>query len=379
MKILLNLIPIKKGGGQQVAFNFMNIIVNNAFSDFDFFILATDKTFMAEVLNKQKKYAFRLVKNDPLSRILFERTQVEKIVKDKNIDIIYTLFGPPIFSGKVKSISGTAYSNIFFPEINFWTCSFVNRAKHYLIDKYRLNKTLRSDALIFENSSMMVRAERLFNYHNSVFIRPSISFNDYKPSQKYKKQLRLINEDAFNILMLTGWHPNKNIEKVPEILKALERINQNNVEFVITVDPEDSRSKELLSHAKSLGVGGKLKLIGGIATTDIKYLIQQIDCILLISLLESFSNNIIEAWTYKKPLVITDAEWSRSICNTAALYTDRESVEDIAHKLDVLCHNKAFYDELVAEGLKEIEAYPSPKQKVEKQLTFIKEFHEKEY
>jgi hypothetical protein len=88
------------------------------------------------------------------------------LLKQKNIDIIYNYTAA--FAGtKTKQVVRTVYSNLYFPEIKFWThLSFSGLMKKKIIDYYRLKGTLRADGLIFESEAMMHRAKELFNTLN---------------------------------------------------------------------------------------------------------------------------------------------------------------------------------------------------------------------
>ena len=100
----------------------------------------------------------------------------------------------------------------------------LNKIKLKIIDTYRLKSTLNSDAIIFENKSMQLRANKLFNYPlaKTKLILPSIS--EYKSSNlEDTSQFNEINKNHFNILMLTGWHKNKNLEIIPLIYRKIKK------------------------------------------------------------------------------------------------------------------------------------------------------------
>src|SRR3982751_1202619 len=103
MNILLNFIPIKKGGGQQVATAFIKTI-KEINTDMQFVFLATEGTFAARLLAEYKFNNVILVKNSKRSRLLFELLSLKKIVKAQKIDGIFTMFGPDLPRSGVPSI-----------------------------------------------------------------------------------------------------------------------------------------------------------------------------------------------------------------------------------------------------------------------------------
>jgi glycosyltransferase involved in cell wall biosynthesis len=172
--------------------------------------------------------------------------------------------------------------------------------------------------------------------------------------------------------MMTGWHNNKNITIVPEVLKCLKDMGVNDVTFVITVDWSDVRSVKLMKRAKEYGVSENIFFTGQISPVAIPDLISQVHIIALFSLLESFSNNIIESWYFEKPLIISDEEWSRAICDNAAVYVNRDDALNIAETIISLNADAQFKATIVQNGTIMLESYPSPSEKVKMQFDFIK-------
>lgn len=370
--ILLNLVAIKKGGGQQVAVNFLNVILTEEIADFNFLIIATEGTILAKKLKSQNTYKYKLIHNHIIKRAVFDLFTIKKIAKKYKIDLIFSLFGPAIFAPKTLSVTGVAVSNLFYPEIKFWNGNALYLLKKRIIDKYRLETIKKADALIFENSGMKGRGKKLYNLTESIFIRPSISLKKSELSSMVTEQIKLLNKNRFTVLMLTGVHPNKKVEAVIPILKYLHSQNEKDIDFAISISASHPFAINLLEEAKKNKLGGHIKFLDSVHPEDVPSLSKHIHAYLLISLLESFSNNIIEAWTYQRPLVITDADWSRSICKDAALFVNRENEEDIALKILELKRSKEKQKELTEAGSKELEKYPSPVEKVKLQLNYLR-------
>lgn len=374
MRVLVNLMPIKNGGGQQVASNFITQILKN--QDFKPFFLVTENTHIHKVLLKKGYEDLYVIKKGLVNRFLFQEFTLRTIVSNHNIEIIYTMFGPGLHSKKVKSVTGCAYSNLFFPEIEFWKgYSFMKKIQLNLIDKYRLKNTLKSDFIIFENESMQQRAVDLFKYpkEQTKLILPSIStYPDSGISNEFDIRLKEIDASKFNFLILSGWHKNKNIEIVPHILYNLKNAGIEDVSFVISVPKNHPDSLNLKEVATELSVEKNILFFDAVSPSEVAPLFEKIDAVALFSLLESFSNNIIESWYFKKPLFISDEEWSHVICKDAAIYVERTN----ALKISEAILNFRKDNELQSKLKKSVELiirdYPNPKEKVDLQLNFLK-------
>jgi glycosyltransferase involved in cell wall biosynthesis len=374
MNILVNLVPIKSGGGQQVASNFIIQVLKN--SDFSPFFLVTENTHVHKILLKCNCENIHVVKNGLLNRLIFQLFTLGTIILKNDIEIIYTMFGPGLHHKNVKSVTGCAYSNLFFPEINFWQgYSFLKSIQLRLIDKYRLNSTLKSNFIIFENESMQKRAIDLFKYpkEQTKLILPSVSaYPDSEISEEFTLRLKNIDSTKFNFLMLSGWHKNKNIEIVPHILSNLKKQGVNDVNFVITVPKDHPDSIQLLEEAKIHSVEDNIVFFDQVLPSEVQFLFEEIDAVALFSLLESFSNNIIESWYFKKPLFISDEVWSRAICKNAAIYVERTNASKISETIINFRNNKDLQEEINDNVVLIIKQYPNPKEKVNLQLDLLK-------
>jgi glycosyltransferase involved in cell wall biosynthesis len=141
-------------------------------------------------------------------------------------------------------------------------------------------------------------------------------------------------------VFLCGWQVNKNVLLIPEIAYHFKKhgINFN----IILTAPNDFSilHKQFLELVSNYDVEDMITIVGPVKKEELFSLYSQIDYVFLLSKLESFSNNIIEAWTYKKVLVISDEEWSHGICKNAALYVNRDSPSEIVSKIINQINNK---------------------------------------
>lgn len=375
MNLLINFIPIKSGGGQQVADNFVTQVLKD--KEIIPYFLVTENSFIHKKLEKKQVLNIYVVGENLYKRFYFQQFKLNKIIIDNNINLIYTLFGPGLHSSEVKSVTGCAYSNLFFPEIDFWKdYSLIQRLRYKIIDYYRLKTTLKSHFIIFENNAMLKRAIDLFNYpeNRTKLILPSISEYPEEPcSDELSTRLKYINPNNFNILLLSGWAKNKNIHMVPDILYQLSLEEKRKVTFIITVSPNHPESIDLLKKAKALGVEQSIIFFGSVLPTEVRFLYKNTSASILLSKLESFSNNIIESWYFNKPLIISDEEWSREICKSACIYVNRENAADIAQKIVLLKSDESVRIKLQNSSSKELRNYPSPEQKIVEQLNFLRE------
>ena len=371
IKLLINFAPLKTGGGQNVALNFLYGLNEEQFNEFDILFLVAKNSQVHYYLLNQERYLFFVAPVNPIFRIVYERFWLSNIFMKNGIEIIYSYFGFGFFGKSFKQICGSADSNIFYPEINFWRdYSKVRQFKFFIVDAYKKWWIQKANAVVFENSALMIRGRKLFQLKKSTTIRPSIVCSTELCQYNFPSHVPNVRP---RILLLCGWQLNKGIMLVPEIAAELKRKNLK-FQFIITAPIDNSRLfKKFVKNVKTKNVIDYVYVIGQVEKSYISDLYKKVDFVLLLSKLESFSNNIIEAWTYKVPIIIAREEWAISICKEAAIYVNRESPSEIADKLAEVFFNEK--EVLIAQSnaKKELEHYPDISQRIKEELNYVKE------
>ncbi len=372
-KFLINMGPLKKGGGQNVGLNFIYSLSDFVLPNLDLFFVVASGSKIHDVLsNSDFSNNLIVVSSNPFVRLFDEMTKVRSFIKKNNIDLTYTYFGFALIGLDHKQVTGSADSNLYFPEIDFWQGEgFFKRILRYCIDKYRIFGLKNSYAVVYENIEMYNRASQLFGIQNKALILPSINFSADNFSFDFK-----LNQNRKKILILCGWQRNKNILLVPALAHQLNVVMNFSCEFVISVDVDDSSvCKEFMHEVSNYGVSDFINLIGAVSKEKIPSLYNQIDFVLLLSKLESFSNNIIESWFYKRPLLISNESWAKSICSDAAFYVERDDILNISDSFILLANDIGLVNELVSNGLVKLDEYPSILQRTSQELEYLIEIN----
>lgn len=370
MRILINLATLKSGGGQNVALNFLYSILKDEMSGDELYFLVARGSAIHDFMLEHNLRVLSVLPRNPLLRMLKEVFYVNLVILRARIDVIYSYFGAGLFLKKIPQISGSADSNLYFPEIDFWHhYKGVSRVKKKLTDYYRVWGLKRSHAVVYENRILEVRARRLFGIRNTAFIKPSVNFQ--MELSNYKIPFEVSHKTKIG-LFLCGWQLNKNYMLIPEIAKEL-RDRGADFRFVITAPKDDSRyCMEFIRKISEYEVGDLVGIVGPVSKSELASLYGQVDFVFLLSLLESFSNNIIEAWYFNKPLIVSDEEWARSICNDAAIYVARDNPRHIADSVLQAIRDGQLLTSVVAAGNKELATYPSIEERTMEELRYVK-------
>lgn len=368
MHILLNLSNLKSGGGHNVAYNFL-LSLDDFESNVTFtYYVASDSPLHHFLLRKKVSHLYVAPRN-PLLRLLIDLSIGSFLLAFSDIDIIYTYFGFSPFITFKPQVSGIADSNLFYPDINFWNrFTGLSLFGKRLVDFYRLAGLKLAYATIFENPSLMTRAIDLYGISRTTTIKPSIYA---LPSCQSPSTSILKLPSGPKGLFLCGWQYHKNYLMIPSIASELKDQNID-FTFVFTAPLDQSYChKEFVALAAQLNVSDRIIFTGPVPKHELPELYSSVDFVFLLSLLESFSNNIIEAWFYGKPLFITDHEWSRSICHDAAVYVSRDDPSSIADNIRQLLFDQCIRDLIVSRGHKMLSSYPSIHTRTRLELEFL--------
>lgn len=365
--VLINLSTLKSGGGHTVALNFIKSLNDlNKINEYVFIsVKGSDiSAFLSEndvIQLSVSKYAFL--------RIIQEFFFIPFTIQKFKIKLIYSYFHYAFFIGRTKQVIGCADSNLFYPDIDFWGKE--SRLKRFLLrlkDKVRIRGIQLADGVIFENKALEERAHQLFQLarHKTTTIKPSVR------SRERTEIKNTIDIESKVILILSGWHHNKNLLRLPEVAFYLD---DKSIIFKMSLSLNNSKQANKFEKLMdSYGVRDNFEFTGRVRYENLETVYRQSNVCLLISHLESFSNNIIESWKYKTPLLITDADWSRNICGDAACYLDNTEASDIAKKLKMVLNDKSKQKDLISKGSSQLLCFNSLVKKTQEELSFINKF-----
>jgi len=371
MNIAINLSPLKSGGGQNVGMNFVIGLKQLSVFDHELLLIVAKGSELHKYLltENQNHLKYIVVPSNPVLRVINECLFVSHILKLRRVDIVYSYFGYGFYGRSIKQVVGSAYSNIFYPEIDFWEeYNGLKRLVKRLIDLYRLWGVKRASAVVVENPMIETRAREVIGIKNVLYVKPSIALPDY--NKKYLLPSE-VNSAKKRILFLCGWQKNKNYLIIPQLASELKSRGEN-IHFVFTAPIDNSRQCiEFFDELSRLDVRHMVSVIGSVEKKYLASLYSQIDYVALLSKLESFSNNIIEAWYFQRPLIVSDEEWARGICGDAALYVRRDSVIDVADKIIRLGDGRISEKILIGHGEVKLSSYPNVSDRIRREIKYL--------
>lgn len=373
-RVLIDCSMLSIGGGVQVGL----AIVRNAMADrsFDWSVILSSA--VAEQLGEEVEQAFehvlRLDGMGLLGKLLVKQT-LENFERKVEPDLVFHVFGPPLWQSHAPNLTGFALGKMLYPEISRQCASMEEHVRRLLLNPVKAARVRKADSIVVETATAKRRFCKTFDFPEN---RVAVVGNSYSPqfaeaiAQLEPRGKRLGN--TFRVFVPGAGYAHKNFNFVPEVAAELrEQMPDAQVRFVFTL-PQKSRAwKTLCQRAEQWGVRDRIESVGTVANRDMAALYRAADAVLLPTRLEISTATYPEAFMAGVPLLTTDADFSRELCGEGALYFLDGSREHCATQLTQLLTNEALREALVAQG-REVLArrYPSPEQKWLQQLASMR-------
>jgi glycosyltransferase involved in cell wall biosynthesis len=174
-----------------------------------------------------------------------------------------------------------------------------------------------------------------------------------KPLDIYNKS-----DSYIRIACLSHYFDHKNIEL---LYKAANYCAEKDLpfQFLLTVESKQGRkARKLITRIEKNNCSDHIVNVGKIRRRKIKEFVYQIDALVLPSLIESFSLNLVEAWHFQKPLFISDRPFARRVCNDAAIYFSPNDPKDLVIQIDKLFSQPKEKNKLLEKGQNQLRNLP---------------------
>ena len=97
-----------------------------------------------------------------------------------------------------------------------------------------------------------------------------------------------------------------------------------------------------------------MKNLGILKTVDCPAAYASSDALFLPTLIETFSASYPESMKMKKPILTSDLDFAKDVCNDAALFFDPTDPQNIADTIEEIILNKKLYNSLTKKGIKRL-------------------------
>ena len=359
--LIFNFLPISTGGGLQNSLSFLQTLARDESLRTGSVAIVRRST---EIHRLCEEYGISVIPvvNNPLARVQFELSCRQRFQRGQTC---FTIFGPPMLgsAGYLLNVVGCAYSNLFYPEIWFWRFRTpLMRLKAEVIDILRRWGMVRADYWIFETPILAERAVSLANFPTErvgvVRMAASRLVAPEFVQDELVAELSQRMPSSFRFLFLCSDYPNKRLHELPAIAQQLHAAGVREFSFITTMRESSAYARSLREAFAVLQLSEHHCNLGPVAAATVPSLIHCCDVMCTFSVLESFSNNYVEAWRMEKPLVVTDADWARDACGDGGYYVDPANAVSTAQALALLMADAELRAKCVRAGTMQLATYP---------------------
>jgi len=326
--ILINAITLRSGGGKSVLTNFLKSIQAPSLK----FIVCVRPNCGYETLELPNNVIIKTVPSYLNFTFFwhFHEYWVGLVIKASSPELVINFGNLPLpFYTKSPQWTYFHWPYAIYPESEIW-----NRMsqKDLLLRKYKIHllksRLKYSDTFIAQTQTAKERLKKIYNIKNIHIIPNSVSLDAFEERVSSRPEFNLPTNKK-KLLCLSRYYPHKNLEIFIEVGKIIQKENLDII-LITTLDAKQSKSTaELLQSIKNERLESVIVNIGSIEMKKVPQLYNEVDGLILPTLLESYSGTYIEALFYKKTIFTSDLDFARDVCENNAFYfnpLDKESI-----------------------------------------------------
>lgn len=374
MRLLLDCSTLHSGGGVQVAIAFLDSLLHEQYhKDLRLEWQAVAPEGMRLMLPVG-------MSDDPRIVFLPKRSKVDLaaaamrlhgMARQFSPDVVFTVFGPAYFKGRVPHVVGFALPNLIYPLDGPLRAAggLLYRVKLLLIRQL----VRRADHHVVETETVR---RRLSKHLNVAASRISVIPNGVNPLLERQPATPVPRAGIFGILVPAAYCRHKNLELLPDVARALDEMTPDiDFEFRLTLDPASAPFSAIMQDARARGVRARIRTLGVLTLSQLAEAYREASAVMLPTLREASTAVYPESFHFDRPLVTSDMDFARELCADAALFCKPLQAEDYARALALLIADRQKGDisgKLVSAGRRRLAtAYPSPTEKFQMTIELL--------
>ncbi|UCH15260.1 MAG: glycosyltransferase [Bacteroidales bacterium] len=350
MNILINASTVKYGGGLTVALNFIKAFTNL-------------NSIHPAIIIAPRNVGFERFHSDGLIldtvpgilhlwifRFFLDYIWIKQKIIQYKIDFVISLGNLPVPNYKKQAL---LFDNPFLTLASFNNIplSITNKIKHKLRN-FSFRRRLNNLALIFSQSKLQNNLLfKKFNYLPRTIIIPNSCTTLFDNSES--KKIPVIREkNKIKLLAFSRYYEHKNLEILLDLASLFKKYNSKYIIYLTIKSNQGKGAGRILRSITKLQLNDYIKNLGEIAPFNLNFIYDQVDAVILPTLLESFSSVYVDALKFRKPIFTSNREFAKEVCGNAAFYFNPFSARDIYNTLESAFKNRTTITEKLNEGEK---------------------------
>ncbi len=348
MKILINASTVKYGGGLNVALNFTKAYINLKNSHLSILVAPRNVGFEKFECDKLILINVPRILHLWIFRVFLDYIWIKQIINHNKVDFVISLGNLPIPNYKKQAL---LFDNPFLTltNLNSIPLTIINKIKHRLRN-FSFRMRVNNLAIIFCQSKIQnnLLLKKFKHLHRIVIVPNSYTTLYNNSDLNYIPKLN--EKNKIKLLALSRYYDHKNLEILITLASLFKKNNANYIIYLTIKSNQGKGAKKILKSISKYHLNEYIKNLGEISQFNLHFLYNQVDAVILPTLLESFSSVYIDALKYKKPIFTSNREFAKEVCCNAAFYFNPQSVQDIYNTLEKAFKNPVIISEKLNEG-----------------------------
>jgi len=320
MRIVINASTVAIGGGLAVTYNFLEAL-NTLDHSHEILVISPINTGYKRFAGmKMKILEVPLILLKRIFRPFLDHVWLPMHIKKFRPNWIFSLGNLPVPMRVNQAIlSDNPFTTL--KDLSWYKLSVAEKVIHRFRNIIFRNR-LKFVSLVFTQTEIQgKRFTDIFPGNYSIEILPNGPvFIQQKDEFKFNLPPKKQNE--LRLLLFSRYYPHKNIEILLE-LATLFKKDKVKISFITTIENHHGKkARRFLKQITKRNLSDFIINIGEVKHSSIKALYENMDGLLLPTLLESFSSTYLDAMKFGKPILTSNLDFAKEICKDAAWYFD---------------------------------------------------------
>jgi glycosyltransferase involved in cell wall biosynthesis len=356
MKLAILAHSLRVAGGLAVGKNFIRMLKQASPEHTYLFLVPAGLGYEQIGLPKNSTLVLYKGTHSPVARVLYDLRVVPGIIRDFNADVVFGMGNAGLKNISVKQAVLVQDSHMLYDEQHYRNERFMGKIK-WRYQKYRMKKCLNDIDMIFcQTPIAKSRFAEVFHYpSDKIELMPNaVSEFALQPDNKPKVPDILKKSGFFNLFYLAKFYAHKNFEILIDLFRK-NRTALEDVRCFVTISPDQHKNAtKFLDAIQKYELQDHIVNMGPLSQEQLAEYFLHCDGLLFPTLLESFSGTYLEAMHFGLPIMTSDLDFARYICDDSALYFNPWDADDIARTILELKNNPKLRQKLICKGKKRV-------------------------
>lgn len=378
MKILVNGINIKVGGGITVLTNFLKAILSfSEFHNIEFYVIVPSGLNYEQYNNPPVKIEIiPEAMKSPVKRLWLDHTWLKSRIEDINPDVIFTIGHIGVPTAYKQAILFMYPYAIYPDEKVVWKKLGLITQLDYKIRNMVFKQRLGYVDIVFPQTE--VAKKRLLKYYGKEIKEIKVIPTAFSKIGTTDTTYSFFDKNSENVylLCLTKYYSHKNIEILIPVAEKIKS-ERKNICLITTIDKtQGAGAKKLLENISKLGLEEIIINIGKVPMEGVPSLYTQVNALLMPTLLESFSATYIDSLSFGVPVFTSDRDFARDVCGEDAWYFDPHDPQNIYDTIISAFDSPDMMKEKIENGKRRAASMPDWSQVTEMYINALKDLCE---